>query len=113
MGKMTTLVINAPDYMVKKSGKKSFEQVLADGIGEGYAIYEQYISKLPKGSKIVLLRKDSNKKRAEGILVRLEETGKYVNGVQRYNVHIKGLTEVDFKKENFNYNGVALIESDC
>ncbi len=67
----------------------------------------------PWVSTIVLLRKDRNKKRAEGILVRLEETGKYVNGVQRYNVHIKGLTEVTFKKENFNYNGVALIEGDC
>jgi len=113
MGKMTTLVIHAPDYMVKKSGKKSFEQVLADGIGKGYAIYEEYISKLPKGSKVVLLRKDRNKKRAEGILVRLVPTGRYTpQGMQRYDVHIKGLAEVSYKPEELNHCGVAII-GDC
>jgi hypothetical protein len=38
MKKMTTLVIHAPDYTVKNDAKKSFEAVLADGKGEGYAI---------------------------------------------------------------------------
>ena len=107
--KMATLIIHAPDYRVK-DGAKSFEKVLADGIGEGYAIGQKYISKLPQGSKVVLLRKDRDKKRAEGTLVKLISTNRYTpQGIQRYDVHTKGLTVVPFKSERLNRFGVAII----
>jgi hypothetical protein len=107
---MATLFIHAPDRAVKR-GAKSFEAILEDGIGEGYAIWKKWAVKITPGWTVVLLRADKNKKRAEGILVRRIGTSHYVNGVQRYDVHIKGLTIVPFKKEvNFNYYGVAVID---
>ena len=66
--RVTTFVIHAPDYRVKY-GAKSFEAVMKDGKGERYAIYEDYVSKIHPGCIVVLLRKDKNKKRAEGELV--------------------------------------------
>lgn len=109
---MATLVIHAPDYRVK-DGAKSFEKVLGDGIGEGYAIGQKYISKLPKGSNVVLLRKDRNRKRAEGILVKLVPTTKTPQGIQRYDVHVEKWTKVPYKSEKLNRFGVAVIEGDC
>ncbi|MFC1970788.1 hypothetical protein ACFLV0_02475 [Chloroflexota bacterium] len=63
---MTTLVIHAPDYAVKKGGEKSLEAILADSIGEGYLIFPKEIKKLSPGYKVVLLRKD--KKREDGFI---------------------------------------------
>lgn len=110
---MTTLVISAPDYRVK-DGAESFETIIEKGRGKGYAIWEKWAKKIRPGWTVILLRADKNKKRAEGILAReLVGTGQYVNGVQRYDIHIKGLAIVPFKKEvNFNYYGVAVI-GDC
>lgn len=105
---MTTLAINAPDKRVK-DGADSFETILASGIGKGYAIYPKIKSRLTMGSKVVLIRKDRNKKRAEGILLDLVETNEYVNGIRRYDVHIQNMTKVKFEKVNFNYYGVAII----
>lgn len=91
----------------------SFEDILRTGIGPRYAIWEKWAVKIKPGWTVVLLRKDKNKKRAEGILVRRPvETDEYVNGVQRYNVHFKDMKEVSFKNVNFNYYGVAVI-GDC
>jgi hypothetical protein len=110
---MATLFIHAPDRGVKR-GAKSFEAILKDSVGPGYAIWGKWAVKIRPGWTIVLLRADKNKKRAEGILDEpLVPTKRYVNGVQRYDVHIKGLTVVPFKKEvNFNRYGVAVI-GDC
>ncbi len=109
---MATLVIHAPDWRVKGSAK-SFEAVLADGIGKGYAIYEKYTSKLITGSKVILLRNDKNQRRAEGYLIKLVNTCiKTDNGIWRYDVHIKGLTEVPYNykpAEKLNRCGVAVI----
>lgn len=110
---MATLVIHAPYRRGKPETPTSFERFLKSGIGEGYAIYEKYISKLPEGSKVILLRKDRHKKRAEGVLVRLHPTHRYTpQGIRRYDVHIKGLTEVHYKPETLNRFGVAVI-GDC
>lgn len=111
---MITLVIHAPDYRVKDSAD-SFETILASGLGKGYAIFKKDVSKLPQGSKVVLIRQDKkrNKSRAEGSLVKLVETTKTPQGIQRYDVHIKGLTEVIYKSVKLNRFGVAVIEGDC
>ena len=71
--KLATLVIHAPEAKAKK-GAKRFEDVLADGVGVEYAIPRKDISKLLPGSTVVLLRKDKNKRRAEGVLVKLALT---------------------------------------
>lgn len=106
-----TLVIHAPDYWVKGGGKKSFEAVLASGIGAGYAIYKKYMSILVPGCKVVLLRKDKNKSRAEGSLVKLVPTNRYTpQGIQRYDVHIKNLTVVSYKPVKLNRCGVAVLD---
>ena len=109
---MTTLVIHAPDHRVKDSAK-SFEAVLTDGIGEGYAIFQKDISRLCPDCTVVLLRKDKNKRRAEGRLVKLVRTNrKTPQGIWRYDVHSKDRKVVTYKSERLNRCGVAVI-GDC
>jgi len=106
--KKITLVIHAPNYRV---AKKSFEAVLKSGIGAGYAIYKKDISRLVPGCKVVLLRKDVNRKRAEGTLNKLVPTNRYTpQGIQRYDVHIEGLKVVAYKPEKLNRFGVAVLD---
>jgi len=108
--KGATLVIHAPDYRVK-GGAKRFEAVLKDGIGQSYAIPKSWLSKLHRGSKVVVLRKDKNKGRAEGRLVQLVPTGRTSpQGIKAYDVHIQGLKKVGYRPERLNRFGVALID---
>ena len=106
---MPTLVINAPREMVQSDSKKSFENTLATGVGEGYAISRTLFEQCRPGCPVVLLSKDE-RKRAEGKLVRLVPTSKAGNGIQRYDVHIKDLAVVPYKPEALNRNGVAVID---
>ena len=109
--KMYTLVIHAPDYTVIKQGKKSFDAVLRSGVGVGYAISANDVSRLSPGSKVVLLRKDKNQKRVEGQLVKLVPTHTYTpQGIRRYDVHIAGLKLVPYKPERLNHYGVAILD---
>lgn len=105
---MTTLIIHAP-YHRSKTGVKSFEKVLADGIGDRYAIGSRDFDRLCPGCKTVLLRKDKDQRRAEGILVRLVERNKASNGLQRYDIYIEGLTEVPYKPERLKRTGINVI----
>jgi len=108
--KLATLVIHAPEAKAKK-GAKRFEDVLADGVGVEYAIPRKDISKLLPGSTVVLLRKDKNKRRAEGVLVKLAlTTNKTPQGIQRYDVHFEKRMEVLYKSERLNRFGVAVID---
>lgn len=107
---MPTLVIHAPDARARE-GKTSFEYILEKGIGDGYAIYEKDYFRLSEGSGVVLLRKDGNKRRAEGRLVRLAETGdKTPQGITRYNVYFRDMREVPYRPERLNRFGVAVID---
>lgn len=107
---MTTLVIHAPDRRAK-SGSKSFEAVLADGIGDKYAIFQKDVGRLVSGSKVVLLRKDKEKSRAEGILLQLVDTGKKTpQGILKYNVHFKDQKVVSYKPERLNRFGISIID---
>jgi len=109
--KTCTLVIHAPDYTVTKQGKKSFNAVLRTGVGVGYVIFPNDVSRLAKGSPVVLLRKDKNKARAEGQLIKLVPTPKGAAvGRQRYDVYISGLKLVPYKPERLNRYGVALLD---
>ena len=108
---MATLFIHAPYRKAAPGERYSFEYIRKTGTGEGYAIWRKWAAIIKQGWTVVLLRSDKEQKRAEGILVGLERTGLYVNGVERYNVHIEGLKKVSFKKEvNFNHYGVCVID---
>lgn len=112
---MATLVIHAPDYRVKH-GAESFETILEKGRGKGYIIFPKDVSRLPPGSKAVLLRNDKDKKRAEGILVKLDQTITTPKGKKRYNVHFKDAKVIPYSyksEEKLNRCGVAVIEGDC
>ena len=113
-----TLVIHAPYWKGKPGSPYSFETYLKKSWGKGYAIYQKDVSKLPAGSKVILLRNDKNKRRAEGVLVKLDPTGeKTPQGIQRYDVYIKNLKEVlpyNYKpEEKLNRCGVAVFCSNC
>jgi hypothetical protein len=78
------------------------------GIGKGYAIPSTQIGLVAPKCKVVLLSKDQ-KRRAEGILVRLKPTKKAGNGQQRYDVHVRGFKKVPYRPERLTRNGIAII----
>ena len=112
---MTTLVILAPDYKVKRGGM-SFKAVLTGGIGPQYAIYESIISQLTiPGSKVVVLRNNKigslhKRERAEGLLVKLVQTTKTRGGIWRYDVYFEKWKMVGYAPEDLNRCGVAVID---
>jgi hypothetical protein len=75
--------------------------------GKSYAINSKLFQQIHPGCKVVLLSKD-RKLRAEGELTRLVPTYKTKNGIQRYDVHVKGFVRVQYRSERLNRNGVAL-----
>ena len=106
---MPTLVIHAPNWRVKGGGR-SFEWVMTHGMGYRYAIYKQYLDIIQPDCTVVVIRKDGKRKRAEGQLVNLVPTGIFTkNGIQRYNIHIKNLSEVIYKPEKLNRCGIAVL----
>jgi len=112
---MVTLVIHAPDYRVKKSEKReSYETIFKNGKGKNYAIYNDDAKNIKSSPNVVvvLLRKDRNKKRAEGCLIKIIETDQMTRqGIRRYDVYFKNQLEVEYKSENLNHCGVAIIYS--
>ena len=104
--KASTLVIHAP---LSQPGKKSFQEVFDDLIGEGYIIYGRDKNKLQiPGSPVVLLSNDQ-RRRAEGVIKALHPTSKSAAGKQRYDVHVDKWTEVPYRREALNRCGVAII----
>lgn len=105
-----TLVIHAPYWKGKPGAPNSFEAYFKTGVGLGYAIFPKDRSKFSLGSKVVLLRKDKKKSRAEGSLVKLVYTGRTTTqGIKRYDVHFKGQIMVTYKPEKLNRWGVAVF----
>lgn len=103
-----TLVLSAPDTRLGKARHcKSFEQILATGIGPDYAIYRHLAEQITTGCRLVLICNDKGK-RAEGTLSEIARSGEARNGVQRYNIRISGLTRVPFVPESLNRCGVSL-----
>jgi hypothetical protein len=109
---MCTFVIHAPSSKAKKPDHASFKGVMGSGIGCGYAIYKSLVPKIIPGCRVVLLDKD-NEQRAEGTLIKLEDTGyKTRNHIRQYDVHIRDLKEVkwDSKPESLRKTGIAFID---
>jgi hypothetical protein len=106
---MATLVISASHARAMKGGK-TFEAILEDGRGPGYAIFQDDVVRLIPGSTVVLVRQDRNQRRAEGSLVGTPQYSlrNTPQGVRRYDVSIKNLKEVTFRPERLNRFGVAV-----
>jgi hypothetical protein len=123
--KAATLIISTPWYKKDETGKStgkpgepnSFETYMQTGLGKGYAISKKDASKLVEGStRVVILRNDLNKRRAEGILVRLIKTDrKTPQGILRYDIQFKDQKEVDYTYvkpvEKVDRHGVKVIDS--
>lgn len=72
------------------------------------AISKAWAARCYVGCKVVLLSTDE-RKRAEGVLLKLEPADKAGNGLQRYNVHVAELARAAYRPERLNRNGVAVI----
>jgi len=109
--KVTTLVIHAPEWKVKRKGAKNFEWIMEHNMGPGYAICKSYRSKIHRGCRVVLLRKSKPQARAEGELVDLVFTQRFTpQGIKKFDVYTENLTKVDYKEERLNRFGIALID---
>ncbi len=106
---MATLIIHAPRTMVEQERKRSFQETLQSGIGDGYAIPKGVCDELIFGSDAVVLLDKVDKRRAEGTLEKLVENGETESHMKRYDVHIKGLREVEYKSERLGRTGVSVI----
>ncbi len=59
----------------------------------------------------MLLRKDKEKSRAEGILLQLVDTGrKTPQGIHKYNVHFKDQKVVPYRPEKLNRFGISIVD---
>ena len=107
---MPTLVIHAPHSQVQQNHKQSFNQTLANGRGDGYAINSGLFQQLSPGDDVVVICK-VHKKQAIGQIKELLPTVKTGTGMQRYDVIMTNLKTVPFTHGDtmLNRNGVAVI----
>jgi hypothetical protein len=105
---MAALVIHAPKEKNQTESKRSFDTTFKSGIGDGYAIWKSLASQITPNCKVIVLSKDE-RKRAEGVLVKLVPVEKTASGIQRYDVKMRDLKMVPFKDERLNRNGVAVL----
>lgn len=123
MTKNATLIITTPWYKKDEEGNSagkagepySFEKYMQTGLGKGYAISKKDVSKLSPGSKVIILRNDMRKRRAEGILIRLIKTNrKTPQGILQYDVEFRDQKELDYSYmkpvEKVDRHGVKVIE---
>lgn len=107
---MPTLVIHAPHSQVQQNQKQSFNQTLATGRGDGYAISRGLFIQLSPGDDVVVICK-VHQKQAAGEIKELIPTVKTGTGMQRYDVVMVNLKPVAYTHGNtrLNRNGVTVI----
>ena len=86
---MATIYLNAPKSQVDSGLKRSFEDILSNGIGIGYILSKADIELCKIGSRVIVLDKAGGNE-AEGKLLKLVEKETLQNGQIRYDVHIEG-----------------------
>ena len=110
MGKIMTLIIHAPARR-STSGPNSFNSILKTGLGPGYALSKKEANIIMPGFKLVLLRKDKDKARAEGQLVKIVATDRMTpQGLMRYDIYFKDMKLVPYRTERLNHFGVSLVD---
>lgn len=92
---MPTLVIHAPHSEAERNQKRSFEQTVSSGIGDGYAISRGLFQQLAPGDPVLVICK-VHRRQASGRLRRLKPREKAANGIQRYDVFMDDLKQVPF-----------------
>ena len=108
---MATLYLGTP-HSRAKNGARSFEEVLETRIGRAYALSEHEAQTLKPGDRVVVVRKDRYRSRAEGKLQKIEFTGQITeNGLRRFNMYIDELTVVEYHPgSGLKHTGVRLVE---
>jgi len=94
---MKTLLLHAPKDKDAASGlHKAFDSILTNHKGPDYAIYGNLTGQISTGMKVVVFDRAGHRQ-AEGIVAGLNPTGhKTATGVLRYDVLIRGLSEVPY-----------------
>jgi hypothetical protein len=69
-----TLYLSTPSRK-EKQGSTKFEKTKLTGIGSKFWIKATSVKKLSKGMPVVVLRRDVNKSRAEGVLIKWVQSG--------------------------------------
>ena len=107
---MPTLFLSAPKSKTQPgTHRRDFYTILASGIGPDYGIYPNLIGQVGSGMKAVVFDRD-RRLQADGVVMNHTPTSKAGNGVQRYDVNIRDLTEVPYTNPpKVNYFGVAII----
>lgn len=107
---MPTLVIHARHSEAERNQKRSFEQTVRTGIGDGYAISRGLFQQLAPGDPVLVICKD-HRRQASGRIRRLKPTEKTANGIQRYDVFMDDLKQVPFDSGGvpLTRTGVAVI----
>jgi hypothetical protein len=107
---MPVLYLSAPNARTQMGAfYKSFNTILANGVGPDYGINANLIGLIHAGDMVVVFDRDQQL-RAEGVVATYSPKGKAGNNVQRYDVHIHSLTVVPYTNPpRVNRFGVAVI----
>jgi hypothetical protein len=88
---------------------RTFKTIVTNGIGPDYAIYSSLIRQIRAGIDVVVFDRDKQL-RAEGTLTGYVAKGTAGNGVKRYDLEIRGLSQVRYRQPpGVNRCGVALL----
>ena len=90
--RMPTLFLLAPHSRTQAgTHRKDFYTIRTSGVGPDYGISKHLILRVVAGMSVVVFDRDRSLQ-AEGIVAGNAPTTKAGNGVQRYDVNIRGLT---------------------
>lgn len=103
-----TLVINAPLYMHTQQGKRSFQQTLALGEGEGFVLTAAQLSQVHSGDPVILLDKTAEH-RADGTIGGIVPNGWTLNGRRRYDVLLQNMSIAQYQDIPLERWGVAVM----
>jgi hypothetical protein len=105
---MTTLVIHASLEMAQQQGKRSFDQTLAFGVGDAYALSRSQFQQVGPGDRLLMLEKETGRC-AGGTVVGLQPNGWTLNGMRRYDVLMENMVMVPYQNVLLKRWGVAVI----
>jgi|SRR5579871_2026636 len=106
---MPTLFLLAPHSKTQPgTHHKDFYTIVANGVGPDYGISSNLIQQVTTGMRVVLFDRD-RRLQAEGTVAAYVPTAKAGNGVQRYDVSIRGLILLPYTNPpRVNRFGVAI-----
>jgi len=94
--------------MAQQQGKRSFDQTLAVGVGDAYALSQNQFQQVSLGDRLLVLEKRTGRC-AEGVLAGLQPNGWTLNGMQRYDVLMQDMVMVPYQNVLLKRWGVTVI----